>query len=413
MNAERKFSYAVLRGERDYWRYLAGTVVCRFGDSLDALAFSWVMYQVTGSASLMAFVMAMNFVPTIILQPLTGVFADRWNKKRVIALCNLGRALAVLATAAGFWAGALSPAWLVVVTLVNSTLEAAETPCALAAAPQLLPPDAYDAGLSLKSTASRFAELGGTALAGVLLAAFGPLVSFLLDAASFLFMSLMAAGLHLGHVPPQAALDLSGYFSQLKEGARLVTGRRVVLTLAALGALINLVLAPVSSFTVPYLSQLGMNAVWLGGCDLAQSLAMGAAALIYPAVHARLGARSLTTLSFAGTSVVFALMGGLYFAPAGLARALVVLGCFAVVGVMVGFIQMIFSTSLVRVVPQEMLGRVGGLFNAVITALLPASGFICSGAALFAPLWSIFIGFGLLGLLVALFAARAETLKEL
>mgnify|MGYP000778021018 FL=1 len=43
-------AYAELRGERNYWFYLASGLLGRLGDSIDAMAYSWIAYQITGSA---------------------------------------------------------------------------------------------------------------------------------------------------------------------------------------------------------------------------------------------------------------------------------------------------------------------------------------------------------------------------
>ncbi len=46
--------------------------ISRFGDSLDIVAYSWIMYEITKSEALLAIVMGLNYVPTIFLMPFTG-----------------------------------------------------------------------------------------------------------------------------------------------------------------------------------------------------------------------------------------------------------------------------------------------------------------------------------------------------
>lgn len=70
--------YSALRGEREYFKLLAANAVNRFGDSVDSIALSLLMYEVTGSASMMALLLAVNYLPTIILQPIVEGLGMEW-----------------------------------------------------------------------------------------------------------------------------------------------------------------------------------------------------------------------------------------------------------------------------------------------------------------------------------------------
>ena len=84
-----KKEYRQLLSQRQYIRLLLADTINRFGDSMDVIAYSWIMYEITGSASLMALVVGLNFVPTVFLTPFAGAFVDRISKKRVMALADL------------------------------------------------------------------------------------------------------------------------------------------------------------------------------------------------------------------------------------------------------------------------------------------------------------------------------------
>ena len=62
---KNKASYQELKPQKEYLKIIAANVVSRFGDSIDAIAFSWMMYQVTGSASMMALIFGLNYIPTM------------------------------------------------------------------------------------------------------------------------------------------------------------------------------------------------------------------------------------------------------------------------------------------------------------------------------------------------------------
>ena len=86
-----KRNYRALLSQKQYLKMLAADLISRFGDSLDAIAYSWIMYEITGSESLMAFIIGLNYIPTILLQPITGALIDRINKRMMMVITDLLR----------------------------------------------------------------------------------------------------------------------------------------------------------------------------------------------------------------------------------------------------------------------------------------------------------------------------------
>ena len=80
MNNEQR-NYRVLLSQKQFLKLMLASLVSRFGDSLDVIAYTWIMYEVTGSESLMALIMGLNYVPTVLLQPCAGALVDRMKKK--------------------------------------------------------------------------------------------------------------------------------------------------------------------------------------------------------------------------------------------------------------------------------------------------------------------------------------------
>ena len=115
--------YSALRGEREYFKLLAANAVNRFGDSVDSIALSLLMYEVTGSASMMALLLAVNYLPTIILQPIAGAVVDRMDKKAVMVWMDFARGAVVALIALLVYLDALSTAMLFVCVALISTLE--------------------------------------------------------------------------------------------------------------------------------------------------------------------------------------------------------------------------------------------------------------------------------------------------
>ena len=64
--------YKKLLNETEYIKLLIANIINRFGDSIDTIAYMWLVYALTGKASLTALIYAVNKIPTVLLQPITG-----------------------------------------------------------------------------------------------------------------------------------------------------------------------------------------------------------------------------------------------------------------------------------------------------------------------------------------------------
>ena len=159
-------SYRPLFRQREYIKLVAANVINRFGDSIDAIAFSWMMYEITKSAALMALILGLNYLPTILLQPFAGALVEHLSKKKVMVLFDIGRGVVVAVGVLFYINGMLTPAILTAMTLVISTMEAFRSPAGAAIVPKLLAPEYYKIGSALNQSASRVTELIGLAVAG-------------------------------------------------------------------------------------------------------------------------------------------------------------------------------------------------------------------------------------------------------
>ncbi|WFR61732.1 MFS transporter [Paenibacillus amylolyticus] len=124
---------------RPYMQFMLSKVVSRFGDSIDSIAYSWMVYILTGSKVLMGTLLAVNFLPSIFLGLFAGALVDRMSLKKVIVITNTGRGLFVGITALLFGLGQLEVWHLFVITILNSLLECFTIPAEVSSVPRLLP----------------------------------------------------------------------------------------------------------------------------------------------------------------------------------------------------------------------------------------------------------------------------------
>ena len=74
---QNKKMYGEIIKEREYRKLIFATVINRFGDSVDAIAFTWLVYQITHSAAWSAIVFALNTLPNVVVQPFAGAIVEK------------------------------------------------------------------------------------------------------------------------------------------------------------------------------------------------------------------------------------------------------------------------------------------------------------------------------------------------
>ncbi len=85
--------YRVLRGNRNLSLLFGGQVVSAFGDWLYVLALGILAYEITGSATVVAVLTFARLLPYAVLLPLSGILADRGDRKVLMISADLGRGL--------------------------------------------------------------------------------------------------------------------------------------------------------------------------------------------------------------------------------------------------------------------------------------------------------------------------------
>src|ERR1700730_15056764 len=80
---------------RDFLLLWGGQVVSAIGSQVSLLAFPWLILAITGSPAQAGVIAAIRTLPYILFGLPAGALVDRWNRKQVMILCDVGRALAL------------------------------------------------------------------------------------------------------------------------------------------------------------------------------------------------------------------------------------------------------------------------------------------------------------------------------
>ena len=375
--------YSALRGEREYFKLLAANAVNRFGDSVDSIALSLLMYEVTGSASMMALLLAVNYLPTIILQPIAGAVVDRMDKKAVMVWMDFARGAVVALIALLVYLDALSTAMLFVCVALISTLETLRIPAGACAMPALLEKDKYTVGVALNGGAGQVCTVVGLALAGPIVEGLGMEWAFAIDMGTFFFSGAAIAALKMKLPPRHDAQKVSvrAVGRDMAEGLRYLKGSKLLWALTLLGMALNFIATPVNTFYTPFVTDdLGGGATLLSAAQLVQVGGVALGALMVPWLE-KLRIRTTATV----TGLAFALMGvvmpALLLLPTLAWRAAALLAVCLVEGLCLGVLNTLYSSRFMMYTDKEYLSRTAGVTNALLMLMSPAGSLICSAAA--------------------------------
>lgn len=224
---------------RNYRRFFIGQSVSLVGTWMQTVAQSWLVLQLTGSATMIGLVVAVQTLPVLVLAPYGGLIADRVDKRRVLlatqstlALLALLLGLLVLTHAVRLWMVFVVAAGLGIANSVDN-------PTRQAFVPEMVGSDSVSNAVSLNSVVSSGARAIGPAIAGVFIVSVGVGGCFLLNAASFIAVLVALAGMDPAKLARTAGVGHTQ--GQIVEGFRYVrqTPRLLIpLTMMALiGAL--------------------------------------------------------------------------------------------------------------------------------------------------------------------------------
>ncbi|MDU2671297.1 MAG: MFS transporter [Clostridium sp.] len=393
----KKLGYGSIIKEKNYLFYLLGQLISRFGDSIDTIAYGWMVYEVTGKTSLMALLFGINAIPTILFQPIAGVIISYKKKKNVLFICNFGRAVVVTITALMFLSGTLRTYHLFIFTFINSTFEAFQSPASVSTLPLILDKELFSYGMSLSSTLSRVVELVGLAIASGIIGLIGISGGMIINALSFylcgVFMLLVK---YRNEKLQKQPLELKGYFHDLKDGFNYMTKTKVILSICLFGAFFGVLLLPFNTLNIAFIGdelKLGPNAVGVANFTLTIGMILGS--LIFPKLKEKFKGINV----FVSCGILF---GICYFSfpllkiSVNISITYILLALLCILfGLTAGVLMTLINVAFMECIKEEFLGRVAGVFNALVMAATPIGSLLVAGLCIFLNTSTLFLIFGI------------------
>ncbi|HNQ50664.1 MAG TPA: MFS transporter [Candidatus Omnitrophota bacterium] len=261
---------------RNFRLFFIGQNISLIGTWMQNIAVGWMVYRMTSSAAMLGIVGFASQLPSLVLAPFAGVFADRWDKYRMIVICQVLAMIQALVIAVLTLSGYIAVWQIAALSLTLGIISAFEIPTRHAFLVQMVDrKEDLGNAIALNSLLFNLARLIGPPLAGFLITVWSEGICFMVNAASYGAVLWALARMRLPrHVRPA---NPSNHIRELKEGISYTFGsapRRSILLFIGLMSLIAMsqsVLMPVFARDI-----LGGGAHTLG--FLAGAVGMGALA---------------------------------------------------------------------------------------------------------------------------------------
>jgi MFS family permease len=217
---------------RDYLLLWSGQALSDIGGAVSELAFPLLVLAVTHSPAQAGFVAALRALPATLFSLLAGVLVDRWDRKRVMLVCDTGRALSLASIPVAYALGHLTIWQLYMTAFLEGTLMMVFKLAKTAALPQVVTQAQLTTAVAQEEFVEGTTALLGPSLSGVLYT-LGAMFPFLTDAISYLIsivtMVLIRTPLKLERTPTQRKV-----WAEITEGVLWVWHQPFILTMTLL-----------------------------------------------------------------------------------------------------------------------------------------------------------------------------------
>ena len=230
-------------GHRNYLLYFVGQGVSLTGTWMQRIAMQWLVYRLTGSALLLGVVGFASQIPIFVLSPLGGVMADRWDRHKVLVVTQTLAMLQAFAIAILTLTGRIAEWHIIALGLFLGVVNAFDMPMRQAFIVEMVEgKEDLSNAIALNSFIVNGARLVGPSVAGILIAALGEGLCFLLNAISFI--AVIAALLAMRLKRREMKRRAGKVWQELKGGAAYAFGFAPIRSILLLTALVALVGMP-------------------------------------------------------------------------------------------------------------------------------------------------------------------------
>ena len=227
---------------RDYLLLWSGQAVSRFGSAFSGVALPFLILALTGSPQQTGIAFALGAVPYLVFSLPAGALIDRWDRKRVMIICDTGRALAIGSIPVALLLGHLTILQIDLALVMDGSLFVFFNIAEIAALPRVVNQAQLTEAMGYNQGVEYLGGLVGPPLGGALFG-LSQVLPFFIDAVSYTASVLSLFAIRARFQVERAASEAPGHLlREISEGIRWLWQQRLVRFLAFTAAMINFIL---------------------------------------------------------------------------------------------------------------------------------------------------------------------------
>lgn len=399
-------------GNRNTWKkkivlFLSSQAFSLFGSALVQYAITWYITLNTQSGIMMTISIICGFVPTFLISPFAGVWADRFNRKKLVMLSDSMIALSTLITAVLFITGYGTTWLLFAVSVVRSLGAGIQMPAVSAMIPDIVPEDKLTKVNGTNGSIQSLVTLVSPIVSGALLSYARIEYIFFIDVITALIaVMILLLFLHVPIHKGAAEKQKTGYFNDMKEGLRYIANHDFVKTSFIFCAFYFVLVSPLAFLTPLQVTRSFGDDVWrLTAIEVSFSTGMMAGGLIIAAWGGF--KNKLYTMVLSNFVIAFGTIA-LGIVP-GFSIYLILMG---IVGLVIPIFNTPFTVLLQQKVEPEYMGRVFGVMNMLSSSLMPLAMIFFGPVADFVDIELLLVVTGALMIVQSIFMSVNKVLLE-
>ncbi|MSQ51889.1 MAG: MFS transporter [Betaproteobacteria bacterium] len=232
------------------FRCLWSSSLCAYGAMwIQAATLSWLAYDITGSATMVGAILAVRVIPLLSLAPISGVAADRYDRRKILQFAQWLSAGSVFVFGTLLWFDLVQTWMLFAFTIILGAGNVIDRPSRHSTVFEVVPREIAPKAVAYNVMGNSSMRVLGPAIAGLLIAAIGAAGNFFIQSALYLASGLLA---YLVVFPPKKPKSTAvSAWGELKQGFRYVASDRTTRMLMSITAIQYFLLVPVFNTLFP------------------------------------------------------------------------------------------------------------------------------------------------------------------
>jgi len=352
---------------------MIGSFASLVGSGIQSFALSLYILKITGSVTQFATVLTIGIIPRLIFSTIGGVFADWFDRKKIIVYLDIARGIIICGLLAINMTGQLGLVHIYVSVILLSTISAFFSPAIATVIPTVVDREELMQANSINSLLSGTGQLIAPIIGGLLLSFSSLSVIFVINALSFLLSGIMECFIKIPRINKKTKYNLKEFGKSFKEGLEFTFQNRLLSILIVCCFMVNLSLYSIFSVGLTFILK-----VFLSVSDMHYGVfesIVVSGSIMGPLIAIKmLKGRKLEKIYSKSLLIITLLMSLMTF----IVSPIVTINTFTVylvlcfigflVSLIVGLVNISMNTIFQKQIPNDYLGRVSSVVG-MLTAL--------------------------------------------